>query len=441
MACPAHRLNNSEIKTKCHSDEASPSLWNNNPIDRDQLLLKRGLHRGCAEVDDHYDGAVDKRYQKIIQATPQKALFVKKDAFSIQYLKGHTTEAELEKLGSLLMRLNAHFPKARRVHVDYTGRDSGILLFGAGPIRLSVAHKELNTRLGQLTHEFGHRVFASHGFIDDKDLEKLLVSSWFAQNHLIVKDSSYIHPDSVDMDLGHIETADELFASSLRAYFHDADQFAAFIQNPTTPDHMKEFGKAIWSYMRDRAFKGQVFTTTKRDPFPDASHGRYNAKFTQDPHQITVDKFRANDFNMMETGPAEKYLDTERVITGLPGTIGEIMASGGHPGLTILVEISRNKNPEAFYLRALMLLDQPMKSEDRLYLLQLLGDYVGPREDLFVDLLLEEHARGPAVGKEMALCLLKTKVARHYSSIQQHGDSYHSLMAIEKAERFLNRLK
>lgn len=117
-----------------------------------------------------------------------------------------------------------------------------------------------------LAHEMGHGIFEK-GFANDREWNRIFEFSLGGNHHLIVDDSSYIEGACYDASGHPYDNPTELFASSVQAYFLNADQFVAFIQNPQTAPPMKAFGKLVWSYMRDRLFGGHVFTADGTDPF------------------------------------------------------------------------------------------------------------------------------------------------------------------------------
>jgi HEAT repeat protein len=123
----------------------------------------------------------------------------------------------------------------------------------------------LDYTMAVLAHEMGHSIYAKV-FDDDRDWTIVynLLLGW--KNSRIVDEYSYGAGD------GHpYSNPTEAFASSVHTYVLFANKFASYIQNMQTPERMRTAGKLVWCFMRERVFRGSVFTNDGRDPFADES--------------------------------------------------------------------------------------------------------------------------------------------------------------------------
>lgn len=123
-------------------------------------------------------------------------------------------------------------------------------------------------RLSSLVHEMGHGLF-EFGFKDRKDWEGVYEMSLGHHNYEIIAEHNYLEGCFM---AGHPhEAPTESFASAVTAYFIFADHFVANINDPRIAEPIRDFGKLVWTFMRDKVFQGRVFTKDKTDPFKDVT--------------------------------------------------------------------------------------------------------------------------------------------------------------------------
>ncbi len=169
--------------------------------------------------------------------------------------------------------------------------------------------------LDSVVHEMGHAIYdallseKSDEFsfkVKDELWKDLYFLSLGFGNYEIVKDSNYIDKincGGVDLTerAGHPwENPSELFASSLMVYRMHADRFIAKIIDPAVSRETREFGKLIFLYMRDRIFKGKVFSND--DPFKRETLNNYG------PGLVENNGFAALVEAIGEKGPVQSAL-------------------------------------------------------------------------------------------------------------------------------------
>lgn len=122
-------------------------------------------------------------------------------------------------------------------------------------------------------HEMGHAIFRvllggkvelceDKIPIKDKLWQRIWCLQFGSRNTEIIRDSNYVE----SANTGHPnENPTELFASSLMVYRMYPDKFIDNILTPNARKEIRKFGKLIFLYLRDKIFKGKVFS--KSDPF------------------------------------------------------------------------------------------------------------------------------------------------------------------------------
>jgi len=296
------------------------AAWSDNPLEHEQTYYEAGIPNVCSE----YKAAHDSYYEEAERITEQyhRETF-RKGNVTIEYYKELEDKGTLIAIANMADGLNRLFPNTQNKVIALTGLGSAA--GSHGDIDLSPLGSHI---ISTYVHEFGH--IAQDDQHDTSNLQRLLLAAWDDKNYLIIKDSTYEKPVSGQMENGHIENQHELFASTFRAYFYDADQFVRFIKNASTPDAMKNFGLAMWSYMRDRVFHGKVFTADKKDPFPDASYSKYLSDFNKSPLDVVLAAYRGMDeLNSTKSiNDLRQFINISGVIAAMPSFLRMITDDG-----------------------------------------------------------------------------------------------------------------
>lgn len=228
---------------------------------------------------------------------------------------------ESVKVGKLIEELNGLIPQK-----PLRGIKAPILI--CEDPSYTADHKIIYNRfygLDSVVHEMGHAIYdvllneKSDDFsfkVKDELWMNLYSLSLGFGNYEIVKDSNYIGKiicGEVDLTArtGHPwEHPSELFASSLMIYRMHADQFIAKINDPSVSRETREFGKLIFLYMRDRVFKGKIFSAV--DPFKGENINDY------DPGSIVNKGFSAlaNALDQNVPIPDNLKARSEKIKTG-----------------------------------------------------------------------------------------------------------------------------
>jgi len=404
------------------ADQEAVPQWSENPLERNALIRSHGLPSICKESSELQMVKQDE-YRKLTGS-------MKKDAyqcgpFSVVHFEGLTSEEELGNLCDLATGLHQLFPTISPESIAYTGKMSGSAILGSGPITLSVMHRDEHVRLGRYVHEFGQRVFSSKfGIKKDPDLDKLLLASWYEQNYLIIKDSTYVHPELTMDALGHINSEDELFASSVFSFYYEGDQLASFIADPGTPPPMRSFGAAMWSYMRDKMFDGRVFTEDGFDPFPDTSYERYIANMTFDPNEIIIQRYMGGDYCILETGSMMSFVDLPSVFDKFAIYLEETASNGTAAGLrSFLFECSGKDNQKFISIaRELLRNGGRLSRGARPEMLNLAGLHWGVYEKQCLDLLADVFKSSPSKLEKRFIAYIITDHIKTYESEKAQGE-------------------
>lgn len=196
---------------------------------------------------------------------------------TVHFPEGCYSSREIDEIRTTILQLNT-FAKVpvttfrwgnvsfltRKRESEYDWHDHIVSLSHASTRGSYLPH--IQETKSDLAHEMGHVIYRK-GFWKDRDWEKVYWRSLVHRNYEILHDANYLR-DAANDSVGHPwDDPDEAFASAVRAYFLNADQFASYILNEKTPPAMKMFGRLVWTFLRDRVFRGLVFTSDDRDPF------------------------------------------------------------------------------------------------------------------------------------------------------------------------------
>lgn len=220
-----------------------------------------------------------------------------------------------------------------------------------------------------MVHEMGHGVFQAGGFEQDSEWEFIFQLSLGYRNYVAIDDSTYLPvPDKV----GHpFDNSNEAFASSVHAYFLQADQFRDCLLNPKAPKSWRYFGQLVWLYMRDRVFDGQVFTSDGVDPFRNSTVTSVLPKMKKYNLPSLIAAFNDTDPRVIKSAvdqliglgrEARAVLELMTILKRgsnplrrfAADTLGE-MGSAAKPAVAVLVEAVKGPN-EFLQLRALLAL-------------------------------------------------------------------------------------
>ena len=171
---------------------------------------------------------------------------------------------KLLQIYNLISELNEIIPSRKIREVEITAK--GDTLYNGYVHTLQIKLDE--SFLEYTAHEMGHAIYAIL-FDESKDevWQKIYYLSLGYETCELVDDSNYIDKDD---NYGHPhDNASELFASSLMVYRLHADKLLEKIKDPNADKEAQKRGKLIFAYMRDKVFKGKVFS--KNDPVPKQS--------------------------------------------------------------------------------------------------------------------------------------------------------------------------
>lgn len=116
-----------------------------------------------------------------------------------------------------------------------------------------------------LRHEDMHEVRAQLPAQVLLNVNKIYDQAMAADAGLIFNDEFYMKKF---LHAGHpMQNSNEFFASAAHAFTHHADEMAALIQSPDTPQAVRTYATAMWHLLRDEVFHNKVFTRGETDPF------------------------------------------------------------------------------------------------------------------------------------------------------------------------------
>ncbi len=131
-----------------------------------------------------------------------------------------------------------------------------------------------------MVHEMGHGLYQKGAFSQDADWDVVFRMALGHGNYEVIDDSTYLNISDL---VGHpFANENEAFASAVHAYFLQADAFRDCLFNPQVPTSRRRFGQLVWLYMRDRVFKGQVFTSDGQDPLKNSDFASVLSKMNPD---------------------------------------------------------------------------------------------------------------------------------------------------------------
>lgn len=177
--------------------------------------------------------------------------------------EGALTEGQLARLLALITRLNVYIhPPVTTIRfeegtISVTGYRLGDHMITVSTAALPPT--DFDYLLGLLTHELGHALARTNNPLYTHP-RFLALNALLRYRNVgeMVDDSNYLHSADNDGHPGDFARGEDLGGSGVHAYLR-ADQLAAYVHHPDTPEIMRLYGQALYLFLRDEVFHGEEF--------------------------------------------------------------------------------------------------------------------------------------------------------------------------------------